>query len=317
LHHPGLRHIVRLMIPAVVGNAAVQINVMVNTNFASRLADPLRGADGPVSWLAYAFRFVELPLGLSVVAFASAILPSVSRSVAASNYEEFRRTLSRTLSMVFLLTIPASVGLIVLGQPIVGVIYQGGKFQLYDTEQTALALSAYAVGLVGYSAAKVLNPAFYALSDAKTPMYVSLLSIAVNFVVAEVLLSVFHLGMVGLAVSTSTVALIGSLLLFEKLRRRLGGIEGRYLAARVSRTLAASLVMALTIVLANHYMTIWAGRHRWGYLLNLLVSMPLGFGTFLLVSWRLGNDEIRVALDAFGGPIRRRVAGARARILGK
>jgi putative peptidoglycan lipid II flippase len=316
-HHPGLRHIVRLMIPAVVGNAAVQINVMVNTNFASRLADPLRGADGPVSWLAYAFRFVELPLGLSGVAFASAILPSVSRSVAASNYEEFRRTLSRTLSMVFLLTIPASVGLIVLGQPIVGVIYQGGKFQLYDTEQTALALSAYAVGLVGYSAAKVLNPAFYALSDAKTPMYVSLLSIAVNFVVAEVLLSVFHLGMVGLAVSTSTVALVGSLLLFEKLRRRLGGIEGRYLAARVSRTLAASLVMALTIVLANHYMTIWAGRHRWGYLLNLLVSMPLGFGTFLLVSWRLGNDEIRVALDAFGGPIRRRVAGARARILGK
>jgi len=207
--------------------------------------------------------------------------------------------------------------LIVLGQPIVGVIYQGGKFKLYDTEQTALALSAYAVGLVGYSAAKVLNPAFYALSDAKTPMYVSLLSIAVNFVVAEVLLSVFHLGMVGLAVSTSTVALIGSLLLFEKLRRKLGGIEGRYLAARVSRILAASLIMALTIVLANHYMTIWAGRHRWGYLLNLLVSMPLGFGTFLLISWRLGNDEIRVALDAFGGPIRRRVAGVRARILGK
>lgn len=316
-NHPGLRQIFRLMLPAIVGNAAVQINVMVNTNFASRLSDPLRGPDGPVSWLAYAFRFVELPLGLSGVAFASAILPSVSRSVASSNYEEFRKTLSRSLSIVFLLTIPATVGLIVLGQAIVGVVYQGGKFQLYDTEQTAIALSAYAVGLVGYAAAKVLNPAFYALSDAKTPMYVSLFSIAVNFIVAQVLLSVFHLGMVGLAVSTSSVALVASLLLFEKLRRRLGGVEGRYLVERVSRILAAALAMALVIAFVNHYMTLWAGRNRSGYLLDLAVSMPLGVGTFLLASWWLGNDEILIAIDAFAGPLRRRLADARARILDK
>ena len=315
--HPGLQQIFRLMLPAIVGNAAVQINVMVNTNFASRLSDPIRGADGPVSWLAYAFRFVELPLGLSGVAFASAILPSVARSVATSNYEEFRKTLSHSLSMVFLLTIPASVGLIVLGAPIVGVVYQGGKFQLYDTEQTAVALSAYAVGLVGYAAAKVLNPAFYALSDAKTPMYVSLLSIVVNFVLAQVLLSVFHLGMIGLAVSTSAVALVASLLLFYQLRLKLGGIEGRYLADRVSRILAASLAMAVVILVSNHYMTIWAGRNRAGYLLNLAVSLPLGLGTFLMASRRLGNDDIRVALDAFGAPVWRRVAGVRARILDK
>ncbi len=142
------------MIPAIVGNAAVQINVMVNTNFASQD----RGSDPGSGWArelaGYAFRFMELPLGLSGVAFASAILPSVSRSAASSNYEEFRKTLSRSLSMVFLLTIPASVGLIDSWEPIVGAIYQGGKFQLYDTEQTAVALSCYAVGLVGYAAQK-------------------------------------------------------------------------------------------------------------------------------------------------------------------
>src|SRR4029079_13303530 len=125
---------------------AVQINVMVNTNFASSIVDPVRGMDGPVSWLGYAFRFMQLPLGLFGVAMASATLPSISRSAAAGNTDEFRKTLSKSLGMVFLLTLRSSVVLIVLGRSIIGAIYQGGKFQLYDTQQTALALSFYAVG---------------------------------------------------------------------------------------------------------------------------------------------------------------------------
>ena len=92
------------MVPAILGNAAVQINVMVNTNFASSISDPVRGLDGPVSWLSYAFRFMQLPLGLFGVAMASATLPSISRSAAAGNMDEFRQTLSKSLGMVFLLT---------------------------------------------------------------------------------------------------------------------------------------------------------------------------------------------------------------------
>ncbi|PYT11835.1 MAG: murein biosynthesis integral membrane protein MurJ, partial [Acidobacteria bacterium] len=125
----GLRRILRMMAPAILGNAAVQINVMVNTNFASTLFDQQRGMDGPVSWLSYAFRFMQLPLGLFGVAMASATLPSISRSAAAGNMDEFRKTLSKSLGMVFLLTLPSSVGLIVLGKSIIGAIYQGGKFE--------------------------------------------------------------------------------------------------------------------------------------------------------------------------------------------
>ncbi len=154
---PGLVRILRLMVPAILGNAAVQINVMVNTNFASTISDPVRGFDGPVSWLGYAFRFMQLPLGLFGVAMASATLPSISRSAAAGNMDEFRQTLSQSLGMVFLLTLPSSIGLVVLGKSIIGAIYQGGKFQLYDTQQTALALSCYAIGLAGYAALKVLS----------------------------------------------------------------------------------------------------------------------------------------------------------------
>src|SRR5207249_2021641 len=126
---PGLRRIGALMIPAILGGAATQINVMVNTNFASTVVDPLRGMDGPVSWLSYAFRFMQLPLGLFGVAMASATLPSISRSAAAGKMDEFRKTISQSLGVVALLTLPSSVGLIVLGKSIIGAIYQGGKFQ--------------------------------------------------------------------------------------------------------------------------------------------------------------------------------------------
>ncbi len=133
---------------------------MVNTNFASSLHDPVRGLDGPVSWLSYAFRFMQLPLGVFGVSMASATLPSISRSAAAGNMDEFRKTLSNSLITVFLLTVPSSVGLAILGKSIIGSIYQHGKFGVYDTQQTAFALSFYAIGLSGYAALKVLNPRF-------------------------------------------------------------------------------------------------------------------------------------------------------------
>src|SRR5277367_1314601 len=204
--HPGLQRILRMMAPAILGNAAVLINVAVSTNLASAISDPVRGFDGPVSWLGYAFRFMQLPLGLFGVAIGSATLPSISRSVAAGNMDEFRRTFSKSLGMVFLLTLPSSIGLVVLGRSIIGAIYQGGKFQVYDTHQTATALSCYAIGLVGYAGLKVLSPAFYALNDARTPMIVSVISVLINYFTAVALIRYANFGHAGLAMATSAVA---------------------------------------------------------------------------------------------------------------
>ena len=162
------------MAPALIGNAAMQINLIVNTNFASRLTDAAGHVlNGPVSWLGYAFRFLQLPLGIFGVAIASATLPAISRSAALERADEFRDTLAHSLGMVLLLTIPSSVGLAVLGESMIGVIYQWGRFSAADTHQTALALACYSAGLAGYAATKVLAPAFYALHDARTPMWVS------------------------------------------------------------------------------------------------------------------------------------------------
>jgi putative peptidoglycan lipid II flippase len=243
---PGVRQIMKLMGPAIIGTAAVQINVFVNTNFASAIIDPATGAvlNGPVSWLSYAFRFMQFPIGVFGVAIATATLPPLSRSTRNPDYVEFRRTLAHSLALVFLLCIPSALGLAVLGRPIVALVFEHGKFTSFDTVQTANALTAYSIGLAGYAAVKVLSPAFYALNDARTPMLISLGSIAVNYAMNSWLVG--PLGHVGLAFSTSTVALVNFLLLALFMRRRVQRLEGRHLGKTVLRIAGASIPMAIT-----------------------------------------------------------------------
>jgi putative peptidoglycan lipid II flippase len=302
---PGLVRIFKLMGPAILGNAAVQVNVMVNTNLASTIADPIRGLDGPVSWLGYAFRFMQLPLGLFGVAMAAATLPSISRSAAAGNTDEFRRTLSRSLGMVFLLTVPSSVGLIVLGQSIIGAIYQGGRFQIYDTQQTAAALSFYAVGLAGYAATKVLNPAFYALGDARTPMWISLCSIGINLAAALALTRYWNWGHEGLALSTSLVALFASVSQFLMLRDRIAGIYGRQLFSDFVRVTAAAAVMGAVVWVSTTLMQQSFGVTKLARLADLAVSIPLGLAVFWAACRVLKIQDFDLVLRNIARPIRK------------
>lgn len=245
LSDPGLRQIAMLMGPAVIGVAAVQINVFVNTNFASAIVNSTTGqvVDGPVSWLSYAFRFMQFPIGVFGVAIATATLPAISRSAARENIVEFRQTLAHSLVLIFLLCVPSAIGLIVLGRPIVALIFEHGKFTNFDTVQTADALAAYSLGLAGYAAVKVLSPAFYALKDARTPMLVSLGSIVINYFMNSLL--VRRYGHVGLALSTSVVALVNFVLLLFFMRRKLGRIEGHHLLQTFLKICAASFIMAV------------------------------------------------------------------------
>jgi putative peptidoglycan lipid II flippase len=309
--HPGLQRILRMMAPAILGNAAVLINVAVSTNLASAIADPVRGFDGPVSWLGYAFRFMQLPLGLFGVAIGSATLPSISRSAAAGNMDEFRRTFSKSLGMVFLLTLPSSIGLMVLGKSIIGAIYQGGRFQVYDTQQTATALSCYAIGLVGYAALKVLNPAFYALGDARTPMMVSIVSILINYATAVSLIRFAGFGHAGLALATSVVALFGFAVLFVILRARLGGVHGRELAAGATKVAVASAAMGAIVYLASHEMEKLFGISQMARRADLLVSLPLGVLVFYAACRAMGVTDLDLAFRAVVAPVKRRLGKVR------
>ncbi len=315
LSHPGLRNILQLMGPAIVGNASVQVNVMVNTNFASSITDGAGHViNGPVSWLGYAFRFMQLPLGLFGVAIASATLPSVSRSAAMGDMNEFRHTLARSLGMIFLLTIPSSVGLAVLGDSMIAAVYQGGKFRAYDTHQTALALSCYSIGLAGYAAIKVLAPAFYALNDARTPMLVSLGSILINIAAASTMVKIAGLGHAGLALSTSTVALFSSIVLFEVIRRRIGGIQGRRLSASFVKITAASALMGAACMLSSRSIEHWMGVSRMVRVIDLAVSVPLGLIVFYATAKLFQLPEIESAKRALMAPLSRRLGSGRVKI---
>ena len=302
---PGVRQIFRLMGPAIIGAAAVQINVFINTNFASAIVDPATGAvtNGPVSWLNYAFRFMQFPIGVFGVAIATATLPTLSRHSANPNYGEFRQTLVHSLALVFLLCIPSAVGLAVLAQPIVALIFEHGKFSAFDTAQTANALAAYSIGLAGYGAIKVLSPAFYALNDARTPMLISLASIAVNYVMNSLLVSRF--GHVGLAFSTSAVALVNFLLLAILMRRRLGRLDGRRLGTTVLKICGATMPMALVAWLANEFAGALPLQGLLLEFIRVIAAIALATVAFYWSCRLLRIEELNEAVSAIAGKLRK------------
>jgi putative peptidoglycan lipid II flippase len=257
---------------------------------------------------------MQLPLGLFGVAIASATLPAISRSASLGRMEEFRRTLSSSLGMVFLLTLPSSVGLLVLGKSMIGAIYEGGKFHAYDTQQTALALSCYAIGLGAYAAIKVLAPAFYALNDSRTPMLVSLCSILINYGAASAMVRTGTLGHAGLALATSLVALFNFVALFWILRNRIGGIHGRALLRSVVQIVFASAVMGLAVTLSSRGIQAFLGERRLGHLADLAISIPIGVAAFYGVCKALKVAELDVAGRALISPAIQRLARRRARM---
>lgn len=313
-NHPGLRHIFHLMGPAILGGASVQINVLVNTVFATSIDDPIRGVDGPVAWLGYAFRFMQLPLGLFGVAIATATLPAIGRSASSGNMEEFRETLARSLGLVFLLTVPSSVGLILLGPSIVGAIYEGAKFQPYDTQQTARALSFFAIGLAGYAATKVLVPAFYALKDSRTPMYVSIASIAINAGMGYSLVRIIGMGHSGLALATSAVALFSFFVLFWLMKVRIGGVYGRRLRSVILKVTLASAVMGAAVWGSSRFIQSLAGIAPMARLIDLAITIPLGIAILYFVCRALRVEELAMAVNAVGGPIARRFSALNAKL---
>ncbi len=310
---PAMRQILRLMGPAIIGTAAVQINVFVNTNFASSITDPATGGvvNGPVSWLTYAFRFMQLPIGVFGVAIATAALPQLSRSSARKDLAEFRQTLAHSLSLVFLLCIPAAAGLAVLGHPIVGLIFEHGRFTGTDTVQTANALAAYSVGLAGYAAIKVLSPAFYAMDDARTPMLVSLGSIGVNYLLNSLLVGPF--GHVGLALSTSAVALVNFFLLMLLMRRRLGRMEGGRLSWTALKICLASGAMAAAAWwLAAEIEARFQISGFTLYWTQVAAAMGLAGIVFYWSCRLLRVKELDKAIETIAGPLLRGFRGGKA-----
>ena len=267
---PALRTVMMLMVPSAIAGAAVQVNVLVNGQFASQV-------NGAPSWLYYAFRLVQLPIGIFGVAIATVTLPAVARQHAMDDLAAFGKTVEEALRFGFYLTLPASVGLAVVAYPVIQLIYEHGTFTAPMTGQTALALQAYTIGLAGYSGIKILVPCFYAMQPPRfdpparpgawaafvhfihnvvlfTPSRVSLIGIALNLVLCFLLYFYLHLGHVGLALTTGFIAILNFLQLLYAIQKKIDIGEADHWLDFFVRVTAATTACGLTVYFGDLYL---------------------------------------------------------------
>lgn len=209
--HEGVKRVYRLMLPAIFGSSISQVNLLVNTYLAATLVT------GSVSWLYYADRLMEFPLGVFGIALATVILPGLSRRHANNSQQDFSHLLDWGLRWVFLIGLPATIALIILAGPLLATLFLRGKFNAHDVTMTSYALIAFAVGLLGLMMVKVLAPGFYARQDTKTPVKIGMIAVAVNVVTSVALFK--PLGHIGLAIAVTIAAFVNAALLFQRLYR--------------------------------------------------------------------------------------------------
>lgn len=273
--HSGVRKILKLMIPTLIGSSVAQVNLLLDIVIATFLVS------GSVSWLYYSDRLLEFPLGVFGVALSTVILPNLSRKFASQNPQAFSATLDWALRLALIITLPAALGLAVLATPILITLFQYQAFRLSDVEMSALSLSAYAAGLPAFIAVKVLAPGFYARQDTKTPVKIAIIAMVsnmvLNFAFVGSLLAVDFKGPhTGLALASSVAAYINAGLLYRGLRR-----QGTYRPEAGWARVALAVLIACTAMVAALWwqygeLNQWADASALDRALSLTVLILLG-----------------------------------------
>jgi putative peptidoglycan lipid II flippase len=239
IFHPGLKKIGRLMLPTIFGAAVYQINIMVGTLLASMLAE------GSVSYLYYADRLVQFPLGIFAIATATAVLPSLSRQAAENDLSALKDTFSFAMRLVFFITVPAMVGLIILREPIVALLFKRGVFDARATRLTAYALLYYAIGLWAFSAVRIVVSTFYSLQDTRTPVRAAVIAVCANILLGIILMVPMNHG--GLALATSLASMVNLLLLVLALKVKLGTLNLGDMTRSAGKTVICSAAMGMVV----------------------------------------------------------------------
>jgi putative peptidoglycan lipid II flippase len=284
LRDPGVRRVALLMAPAVGGLAAVQLNIVINTMFAS-------SEDGAVSWLNYAFRFLQLPIGVFGVAIGTVSTTRYADAAADGDRAALSAHLREGLRLVLFLTVPATVGLLLLGEPIIRLIFERGRFHAQDTQATAVALELFATGLVAYAAVKVVAPAFYAMNMARIAVVASMSAVAGNLLVNFTLHPIY--GYRILALGTASAALLNFAMLYIMFHRRIHAVPHRDLALYLARVAAASAVMGACVWASWLGVRALVGIDGFGArLLGALAPVTVGVVAYTLACRALRIEEL-------------------------
>jgi len=291
--HPAVKRIGWLMLPAVFGSAVYQFNQFVGTLLASFLRE------GSVSWLYYADRLVQFPLGIFAIAIATAALPSLSGNAALNDHGKFQKTLDSGLCLVFFIVLPATAGLLILGKPIVALLFERGAFDAHSSAMTTDALVCYAVGLWAFSGMRVLIAAFYALQDTKTPVKVAIISLGVNVIFSLVLMAPLKHAGLALALSLASMVQFGLLTIF--LRKKGFFTHAGPIFKSFVKALSATIGMgAIIFICHTHWFCTNANDALSKRILSLSALVSIGIVVYFLIARLLRCREINAVAAMFG-----------------
>ena len=284
LFHPAMKHMGRLLLPVVLGGAVYQINILISTLLGTLLAE------GSVTFLYFADRLVQFPLGIFAIAATTAVLPSLSRQAAAQDWFALKETLGQALRMIFFLTVPAMVGLILLREPIVALLFERGEFDATATRLTAEALSYYALGLWAFATVRIVATSFFALQDTRTPLIAAVASIAANLMLGAVLMR--PMAHNGLALATSIASMLNLAILVIGINSKLNGLPWKRLLSSMVRSISISGLMGLFVwAISDSVLTHTNHSIVWNAL-GLIVVVIAGSVFYLGLSWLLKSPEL-------------------------
>ena len=283
--HQGVRDIGRLMVPRALGLAVVQVNFVVTLYLASWIP----GGPAALNW---AWLLTMLPLGVFGMAISSAVFPALATQTARAQVVEMRRTAATALRFILYLTIPATIGLAVLGESIIQVLFQRGAFTTASTAMTVYALRFYAPGLIAMAAVEIVTRTFYAFQDTRTPVAVATVAMVVNVVLAVALVRPLSHG--GLALATSLASTVEAAILLSLAQRRLPGLLDRDLLASLARSGISALLMAAAVIEFARVLVAPLGSPDFLARATLLAgAISLGVATYLVVSLAVRSEEAR------------------------
>jgi len=297
--NPALRKIGRLMLPSIYGSAVFQMNFLAITFLASYLPT------GSVSYLWYADRVLEFPLGIFAVSFATVVLPILSEHAADKNFAKMKASLRLALATVWLVNIPAAVGLAVLAKPIIAVLFFRGGFNQESTQWTAETLQCFALGLPFVSAARITASAFYAVQESRKPVKAATISVLITIVSAVIL--VWPLRHRGLALAISLGSIANFLLHLRDYRKEVGSIGLGSLAQSLAKMILGAALMAGALILLGHFWN-WTFAPMAKRCVYLATLMAVGAGVYALTVLALKAEGTELLRDALGRRLRRRSA---------
>ncbi|MDM8553041.1 murein biosynthesis integral membrane protein MurJ, partial [Desulfobacterales bacterium HSG2] len=295
--HPGVKRVGLLMLPAVFGASVYQLNILIGTLLASLLPE------GSVSYLYYADRLVQFPLGIFAVAAATAVMPSLSRQAAAKDFDALGDTFAYAMRLILFITIPAMMGLIVLREPIVALLFKRGAFDAQTTRLTAYALLCYSVGLWAFSAVRIIVSTFYALQDTKTPTKMAVISIIANIILGIILMGPMSHG--GLALSTSLASMLNLGLLTHALRSKLGSLKWKNILKSACKSVLCSVIMGFIVWIIAFLIFSPEDHTFFGLFSRITVSIISGTVLYGFFSFLTKSRELQEVLAAAGKGVKK------------